>query len=123
VTNPSQSRQSRPAIITTEDNSPATNKPSAMTNPSLIRLACLLMSGLACQPAFAADALAVPASAPPNVIIVISDDQGYGDLSCHGNPVLRTPALDRLHSQSARLTDFHVAPSCSPTRAALMSGH
>ena len=58
----------------------------------------------------------------PNVIIVLTDDQGYGDLSCHGNPVLKTPHLDTLHSQSTRLTDFHVAPLCTPTRGQLMSG-
>lgn len=58
----------------------------------------------------------------PNVIIILSDDQGYGDFSCHGNPVLKTPNLDRLHSQSVRLTDFHVAPMCSPTRGQLMTG-
>ena len=60
---------------------------------------------------------------PPNVVIVITDDQGYGDLSCHGNPVLKTPNLDDLYAQSARLTDYHVSPTCSPTRASLQSGH
>ena len=59
----------------------------------------------------------------PNVVIVITDDQGYGDLSCHGNPVLKTPNLDKLHEQSVRLKDYHVAPTCSPTRAALITGH
>jgi arylsulfatase A-like enzyme len=59
----------------------------------------------------------------PNVILVITDDQGYGDLGCHGNPVIQTPNLDRLHSESIRLTDFHVDPTCSPTRSALMTGH
>ena len=58
----------------------------------------------------------------PNVILVLTDDQGYGDLSCHGNPELKTPSLDRLHHQSVRLTDFHVDPLCTPTRAALMTG-
>jgi len=58
----------------------------------------------------------------PNVILVLTDDQGYGDFSCHGNPVLKTPNLDRLHEQSVRLTDFHVAPMCTPTRSQLMSG-
>ena len=58
----------------------------------------------------------------PNVIVVVTDDQGYGDLSCHGNPVLKTPNLDALHAGSVRLTDFHVDPTCSPTRAALMTG-
>jgi len=58
----------------------------------------------------------------PNVIVVITDDQGYGDLSCHGNPVLRTPHLDALHGASVRLTDFHVAPMCTPTRGQLLTG-
>ena len=58
----------------------------------------------------------------PNIIIVLTDDQGYGDLACHGHPYLRTPNLDRLFTQSTRLTDFHASPTCAPTRAALMSG-
>lgn len=58
----------------------------------------------------------------PNVLIILSDDQGYGDFSCHGNPVLKTPALDRLHRESVRFTDFHVAPMCTPTRGQLMTG-
>ena len=56
------------------------------------------------------------------MILIMTDDQGYGDLSCHGNPTLKTPNLDRLHSQSVRFTDFHVAPFCTATRAALMTG-
>ena len=60
--------------------------------------------------------------AKPNIVFVITDDQGYGDLSCHGNPVLKTPNLDKLHSESLRLTDYHVSPTCTPTRAALMTG-
>ncbi|MEM9412855.1 MAG: arylsulfatase [Planctomycetota bacterium] len=59
----------------------------------------------------------------PNVVIVITDDQGYGDLSCHGNPILKTPKLDELYEDSIRLTDYHVSPTCSPTRAALQTGH
>lgn len=59
---------------------------------------------------------------PPNVILVITDDQGYGDLSAHGNPILKTPKMDRLHGESVRLTDFHVGPTCAPTRGSLMSG-
>jgi arylsulfatase B len=58
----------------------------------------------------------------PNVVLVITDDQGYGDLACHGNPIIKTPNLDALHSQSVRLTDYHVAPTCAPTRAALITG-
>jgi arylsulfatase A-like enzyme len=58
----------------------------------------------------------------PNVIVIITDDQGYGDLACHGHPALRTPNLDRLHAQSVRLTDFHVCPMCTPTRGQLLTG-
>ena len=58
----------------------------------------------------------------PNVIIVMTDDQGYGDLGCHGNPVAQTPHLDRLHEESVRLADFHVAPMCTPTRGQLLTG-
>jgi arylsulfatase A-like enzyme len=58
----------------------------------------------------------------PNVLIVMTDDQGYGDLGCHGNKVIKTPSLDALHDASVRFTDFHVAPYCAPTRAALMTG-
>lgn len=52
----------------------------------------------------------------------MTDDQGYPELSAHGNPVLQTPHLDALHKQSLRLTDFHVAPMCAPTRGQLLSG-
>lgn len=62
------------------------------------------------------------AAGKPNVVIVLTDDQGYGDLSCHGNPILKTPQMDRLHDQSVRFTDFHAAPMCTPTRSQLMSG-
>ncbi|TWU38333.1 sulfatase-like hydrolase/transferase [Novipirellula artificiosorum] len=58
----------------------------------------------------------------PNVILIVTDDQGYGDMSCHGNPWLKTPNLDRLSQQSVRLEDYHVDPVCTPTRAALMTG-
>ncbi|MBS0208754.1 MAG: arylsulfatase [Planctomycetes bacterium] len=62
------------------------------------------------------------AERPPNVVLIITDDQGYGDLGCTGNPVLKTPEIDRLYADSVRLTSFHVDPTCSPTRAALMTG-
>jgi len=60
--------------------------------------------------------------ARPNVILVITDDQGYGDVAAHGNTMIQTPHLDQLYAESVRLTDFHVDPTCSPTRSALMSG-
>ena len=62
------------------------------------------------------------AAAAPNVVVVLTDDQGYGDLSCHGNPHLRTPALDGLRAESTALDRFFVSPTCAPTRAALLTG-
>ena len=50
----------------------------------------------------------------PNVVVIITDDQGWGDLGCHGNPKIRTPNLDRLAKQSVELTRFRVCPVCSP---------
>lgn len=58
----------------------------------------------------------------PNIILVMTDDQGYGDLGIHDNPIVQTPVLDQLASESHRFTNFHVDPTCSPTRSALMSG-
>ena len=58
----------------------------------------------------------------PNVLLVITDDQGYGDFSAHGNPVLQTPVLDRLAAESIRFDRFFVSPLCAPTRASLLTG-
>jgi len=60
--------------------------------------------------------------ARPNVVLVMTDDQGYGDLGSHGNPVLKTPYMDKLREESVRLADFHVTPMCTPTRGQLMTG-
>ncbi|AWW29591.1 n-acetylgalactosamine-4-sulfatase [Echinicola strongylocentroti] len=58
----------------------------------------------------------------PNVILILTDDQGIGDLGCHGNPWLKTPNIDRFYSEAVRLTDFHVSPLCTPTRSSIMTG-
>jgi arylsulfatase A len=64
-----------------------------------------------------------PASpAPPNVLLIITDDQGYGDFSAHGNPHLKTPNLDQLGRESIQFDRFFVSPVCAPTRAALLTG-
>lgn len=63
-----------------------------------------------------------PSAKNPNIVIVISDDQGYGDFGCFGNPIVKTPNLDALYKESARLKNFIVSPICSPTRASLMTG-
>ncbi|TWT93571.1 arylsulfatase [Neorhodopirellula pilleata] len=65
----------------------------------------------------------IVAAERPNVVIVIADDQGYGDLGCTGNPIIQTPNIDTLARESSTLSDYHVAPTCSPTRSALLTGH
>jgi len=58
----------------------------------------------------------------PNIIIIMTDDQGYGDLGYHGNPYMKTPNLDKFAAESLELTNFHVGTTCAPTRAGLMTG-
>lgn len=58
----------------------------------------------------------------PNIILVMTDDQGMGDITALGNPLINTPNLDRFYGLSTRFTEFHVSPTCAPTRAALLSG-
>ncbi|MFO0918885.1 MAG: arylsulfatase [Planctomycetaceae bacterium] len=62
------------------------------------------------------------AESRPNVIVIMTDDQGFGDLGCHGNPIVRTPHLDAMAARSARWENFYVSPVCTPTRASLMTG-
>ena len=62
------------------------------------------------------------ASRPPNVILIITDDQGYGDLGFHKNPNIITPAIDAFAKKSIRFNNFHVSPVCAPTRSSLMTG-
>ncbi|MEI2622978.1 MAG: sulfatase-like hydrolase/transferase [Giesbergeria sp.] len=61
-------------------------------------------------------------SAKPNIILVMPDDVGYGDYACLGNPIIKTPATDGFWKESVRFTHFHVSPTCSPTRSAIMTG-
>jgi len=80
---------------------------------SFILFVCLFYShGLAAQ----------GKSAAPNVILIMTDDQGIGDFGFTGNPYVQTPHLDKLASQSLNLTNFYVSPVCAPTRACLMTG-
>src|SRR6187455_2289213 len=92
---------------------------STLTTTMRISLLCILalLTSHACGAASAEDQ-----PRPPNIILIITDDQGYGDLSCHGNPVLKTPHIDRLHAEGVRLTNYHVSPTCAPTRCALVTG-
>jgi arylsulfatase A-like enzyme len=58
----------------------------------------------------------------PNVVLIITDDVGYGDIGSYGAPDVKTPHIDRLANEGVRLTDFYAAPQCTPTRAALITG-
>jgi arylsulfatase len=79
----------------------------------------LLLAVLTC---LSMAANAQDAAPRPNIILVMTDDQGYGDLACHGNPIIKTPNIDAFYKEALRFTDFHVSPTCSPTRSALMTG-
>ena len=71
----------------------------------------------------AATAADGPAGSRPNVVVLLCDDLGYGDLGCYGHPVIETPRLDALAASGLRLTDCHAAaPVCSPSRAGLLTG-
>ncbi len=83
--------------------------PSA-TAPAVV-LVCLLLSRLA-----------LATTDKPNVLIILTDDQGYGDLSLHGNPHLKTPHMDSLGRSGVRFDHFYVSSVCAPTRAALLTG-
>ena len=74
-----------------------------------------------CAIGFASVALA-QTSQPPNVVLIITDDVGYGDIGSYGAPDIKTPNIDRLARQGVKLTDFYAAPTCTPTRAALITG-
>ncbi len=67
-------------------------------------------------------ASSVHAATRPNILIILTDDQGYGDLSLHGNKVLQTPVLDKLGASSLRFDRFYVSPLCAPTRSSLLTG-
>ena len=71
--------------------------------------------------AILAGAQAAPAQ-KPNILLILADDMGWGDLRCHGNEKLDTPSLDKLQSQSVELDHFYVSPVCSPTRSSLLTG-
>ncbi|MCF7733675.1 MAG: sulfatase-like hydrolase/transferase, partial [Akkermansiaceae bacterium] len=87
-----------------------------MRTPLLAVLALTTLCGLRAASAEAAE------PARPNIILILTDDQGFGPVGCNGNSWLKTPQMDALHDTSVRFTRFLVSPTCSPTRSALMTG-
>jgi len=81
----------------------------------------LLLTGIVAV--LAAAPAPAPAGRPPNVVIILADDLGYGDLGCYSHPSIRTPNLDRMAAEGMRFTDFYVAACvCTPSRAAMLTG-
>ena len=97
-----------------------------MTRRSFLRMLGLGVAGgvlAGCDSARKRTPLTSGKSTAPNLVLILADDLGYGDLGCYGHPANRTPHLDRLAREGMRFTDFHSnGPMCSPTRAALLTG-
>ena len=93
------------------------NRPAFVRGCLTVLLVSILLANTSCSQPDTTQQL----SRPPNVILVMTDDQGYGDIGALGNTMIETPNIDRFHSESVRLTNFHVDPTCSPTRSALLS--
>jgi len=89
-----------------------------MVHTNVAMLTIALSCGLSATLAWAR----APSPARPNVLLIITDDQGYGDLSIHGNPLVHTPHIDRLGNAGVRFDRFFVSTFCAPTRAALLTG-
>jgi arylsulfatase A-like enzyme len=89
---------------------------SILRNYEMLGLSICAMAGLQSHDAEAKD------TGKPNVIIIVTDDQGFGDLGFYGNPIIKTPFLDRLAGESIRFNEFIVSPVSAPTRAGLMTG-
>src|SRR3954470_8701978 len=80
-------------------------------------LRVIFIVAVCCAIARAAD------SRPPNVIVILADDMGYGDLGCYGHPRFKTPRIDKMAAEGAKLTQFNCPmPYCAPTRASLLTG-
>ena len=94
-----------------------------MTTRNLIIAALTITCSLAFAPGIHAAERSQPLKGSrPNIILIMTDDQGLGDMSLSGNTLVKTPHMDAFYAKSTRLTDFHVSPSCAPTRSVIMTG-
>ena len=87
---------------------------------TILSLATISSSLLVANPLLAS--VNVSAKGKPNIIIVITDDQGTGDLACEGNPYIKTPNIDKFYGDAVRFTNYHVSTTCAPTRGSLLTG-
>ncbi len=82
----------------------------------------LIVSAIFCSPFVAVEA-AKPSADRPNIVYIMADDLGYGDLGCYGQKLIQTPHIDRLAKRGMRFTDFYVGSTvCAPSRCVLMTG-
>ncbi|MFO0945687.1 MAG: arylsulfatase [Planctomycetota bacterium] len=112
-------RESRPSRLHQE--CPGDREVSGVTRWLVLLLAIAAANDYSRNASCAADG-GKTKNGRPNIILIMTDDQGYGDVGFHGNPVLKTPSLDRLAREGAVLRNFYVCPVCAPTRASLMTG-
>jgi arylsulfatase A-like enzyme len=94
-------------------------RPDSIKSGRWVHLLTVLISGIFAQRSFSADQ---SKAAPPNIVLIVADDLGYGDIGPYGSMSIRTPNLDRLALEGVRLSDFYAFPVCTPTRAALITG-
>lgn len=93
-----------------------------VSRPRLILLSAAIAAGLCCVVARAQGPGFQRPARPPNIIVILADDQGYGDLGSYGHPTLRTPNIDRMAAEGQRWTSFYAATVCTPSRAQLLTG-
>ncbi|HWV99516.1 MAG TPA: arylsulfatase [Candidatus Acidoferrum sp.] len=93
--------------------------------PSLVPalLACLPLAGASAPTSASAPLMPAPAPRKPNILLIVADDLGYGDLGCYGQTKIKTPNIDKLAAEGVRFTDFYAGSTvCAPSRCALMTG-
>ena len=87
-----------------------------------LKLLKIITVTLFCVVNFVSSSPAQSIKQKPNIVFIITDDQGMGDMGCMGNPYIKTPQIDKFYSEAIRFTNYHVGTTCAPTRSAIMSG-